>query len=140
MRKRIVVTGLGVISPLGNDVESFWGDLLAGKSGVEYITHYDTSEHKTKFAANVKGFDAAALFGAARGAPDGPICPICPGGDNAGCSRCGLEITDDNRDRIGCVIGSGIGGISTIFEQVQVFCRAWAIPGQPIPGADDDPG
>jgi 3-oxoacyl-[acyl-carrier-protein] synthase II len=121
MRKRIVITGLGVISPLGNDVDSFWGGLLAGKSGVDFITHYDTSEHKTKFAANVKDFDAAALFGAREARRIDRFAQFALAAAIQAVQDSGLEITDDNRDRIGCVIGSGVGGISTIFEQVQVF-------------------
>ena len=122
MRKRIVVTGLGVIGPLGNDVEIFWHGLLAGKSGVEYISHYDTSEHKTKFAANVKGFDAVALFGAREARHIDRFAQFALAAAMQAVQDSGLEITDDNRDRIGCVIGSGIGGISTIYEQVLVFC------------------
>jgi len=121
MRKRVVVTGLGAISPLGNDVDSFWGGLLAGKSGVDYITHYDTSEHKTKFAANVKGFDAAAMFGAREARRIDRFAQFALAASIQAVQDAGLEITDDNRDRIGCVIGSGVGGISTIFEQVYVF-------------------
>jgi 3-oxoacyl-[acyl-carrier-protein] synthase II len=121
MRKRVVITGLGVISPLGNDVESFWAGLLAGKSGVDYITHYDTSEHKTKFAANVKGFDAAALFGAREARRMDRFAQFALAAAIQAIQDAGLEITDHNRDRVGCVIGSGVGGISTIFEQVQVF-------------------
>ena len=63
MRRQVVVTGMGCISPLGNDVDSLWGNILAGKSGVGMITHYDTSDHKIKIAAQVKDFDPAALFG-----------------------------------------------------------------------------
>ncbi len=63
MAKRVVITGLGCISPLGNQVTDLWNNLLAGKSGVAPITHYDTSDYKTIFAAEVKDFDGAALFG-----------------------------------------------------------------------------
>jgi 3-oxoacyl-[acyl-carrier-protein] synthase II len=121
MRKRVVITGLGTISPLGNDVESLWQGLLAGKSGVDYITHYDTSEHKTKFAAQAKGFDAAALFGAREARRIDRFAQFALAAAIQAVQDSHLEITDDNRDRIGCVIGSGVGGISTIFEQVQVF-------------------
>lgn len=63
MRKRVVVTGLGCVSPLGNNVQETWSALLAGKSGAAPITSFDTGAHKTKFAAEVKGFDGAALLG-----------------------------------------------------------------------------
>ena len=63
MKRRVVVTGLGCVSPVGNNVEDTWQALLAGKSGAAPITSFDASTHKTKFAAEVKGFDPAALFG-----------------------------------------------------------------------------
>jgi 3-oxoacyl-[acyl-carrier-protein] synthase II len=64
MRNRVVITGLGCISPVGNDVSSMWSNIIAGKSGVGYITHYETERYKVKIAAEVKDFDGAALFGA----------------------------------------------------------------------------
>jgi 3-oxoacyl-(acyl-carrier-protein) synthase len=63
MRKRVVVTGLGCVSPVGNNVKDTWQALLAGKSGAAPITAFDASAHKTRFAAEVKGFDPVALFG-----------------------------------------------------------------------------
>ena len=63
MRRRVVVTGLGCISPLGNDGNSTWSNILAGVSGAGAISHFDTSDHKTKIAAEVKGFDGEELFG-----------------------------------------------------------------------------
>ena len=61
MRRRVVVTGFGCISPLGNDVESLWQGVQTGKSGVDFITHYDASQYKTRFAAEVKGFDGSVI-------------------------------------------------------------------------------
>jgi 3-oxoacyl-[acyl-carrier-protein] synthase II len=121
MRKRVVITGLGAISPLGNDVDSLWQGLIAGRSGVDYITHYDTSEHKTKFAALVKAFDGAALFGAREVRRIDRFAQFALAAAMQAVQDARLEISDGNRDRIGCVIGSGIGGISTLFEQVQVY-------------------
>lgn len=62
MKRRVVVTGLGCVSPVGNTVKETWNALLEGKSGVAPITLFDASTHKTKFAAEVKGFDPATLF------------------------------------------------------------------------------
>jgi 3-oxoacyl-[acyl-carrier-protein] synthase II len=121
MRKRVVVTGLGAISPLGNDVDSLWQGILAGKSGVDYITHYDTSDHKTKFAATVKGFDGSAMFGARDARRMDRFAQFALAASMQAVQDANLTIDDDNRDRIGCVIGSGVGGISTLFEQVQVL-------------------
>jgi 3-oxoacyl-[acyl-carrier-protein] synthase II len=121
MRKRVVVTGLGAISPLGIDVDSTWQGIVAGKSGVDYITHYDTSDHKTKFAAQVKGFDGAAMFGAREARRMDRFAQFALAAAFQAVQNANLPINDDNRDRIGCVIGSGVGGISTLFEQVQVY-------------------
>ena len=60
--KRVVITGMGAITPLGNSVDEFWRNIVAGKSGVGLITKFDTTNFKTKFAAEVKGFNAAAYF------------------------------------------------------------------------------
>jgi 3-oxoacyl-[acyl-carrier-protein] synthase II len=121
MRKRVVVTGLGAISPLGNDISSLWQGILAGKSGVDYITHYDTSDHKTKFAAEVKDFDGAAMFGARDARRMDRFAQFALAAAMQAVQDANLAINDDNRDRIGCVIGSGVGGINTLFEQVQVY-------------------
>ena len=64
MRTRVVITGMGCISPLGNDVETVWQNILAGKSGAGKITHFDASQHKVQIAAEVKGFDPTVWFGA----------------------------------------------------------------------------
>lgn len=61
--RRVVITGMGCISPVGNNVTETWKSLLEGRSGAAPITRFDTSQHKTRFAAEVKGFDAAAIFG-----------------------------------------------------------------------------
>ena len=66
MRKRVVITGLGCVSPVGNNVKETWDALLAGKSGAAPITGFDASNHKTKFAAEVKGFDALPFLGRAK--------------------------------------------------------------------------
>lgn len=121
MRRRVVVTGLGTISPLGNDVASTWKNLLAGRSGVDWITHYDAGEFKTRFAAEVKGFDGAALFGGREVRRMDRFTQFALAAAGQALAGSGLEITDANRDRVGVIVGSGIGGISTLMEQVAVF-------------------
>jgi len=116
-----VVTGLGCISPLGNDVSSLWGNLLAGKSGAGMITHYDASEHKTRIAAQVKDFDAVELFGKVEARRMDRFSQFALAAAQQAVASAGLTINDDNRDRIGVVIGTGIGGLGTLFEQVRVY-------------------
>lgn len=121
MRKRVVITGMGCISPLGNDVQTTWQNLLAGKSGVDTITHYDASEYKTRFAAEVKGFDGSDIFGSRDARRMDRFAQFAVATAQQAVDDAGLRITDDNRDDIGVVIGTGIGGLSTLFDQMQVF-------------------
>jgi 3-oxoacyl-[acyl-carrier-protein] synthase II len=121
MQKRIVITGLGCISPLGNDVQTTWSNILAGKSGVDYITQYDASEYKTQFAAEVKGFDSSEFFGPRDARRMDRFAQFAVVTAKQALDDASLEINDANRDRIGVVIGTGIGGLGTLFEQMQVF-------------------
>lgn len=121
MRKRVVVTGLGCISPLGNNLQATWDNLIAGKSGVGPITHYDTSDHKIKIAAEVKDFDGAALFGSRDSRRMDRTTQFSLASTIQAVEASGLVIDDSNRDRIGVVIGTGIGGLGTLFDQMHVF-------------------
>jgi 3-oxoacyl-[acyl-carrier-protein] synthase II len=121
MRKRVVITGSGCISPLGNDVPTLWENLVAGHSGVGPITHYDAGEYKTRIAAEVKGFDGVNLFGGREARRMDRFTQFALAAALQAVEDAGLTITDDNRDRIGVVVGSGIGGLGTLFEQFQVF-------------------
>ena len=121
MTQRVVVTGMGCISPVGNDVSTTWSNILAGRSGVGLITQYDASEFKCKIAAEVKGFDGAAHFGNREARRMDRFSQFAVATAQQAVRDAGLEITDSNRDRIGAIIGSGIGGIGTIFEQTRVF-------------------
>ena len=113
-RRRVVVTGLGMLSPLGNSVESSWQAALAGKSGIGPIEHMDVSAFSTRIGGSVRDFDVE-LYMAAKEARKLDLFI------QYGLAACiqaikdsGLEITDQNRDRIGVVMGSGIGGLTNI--------------------------
>jgi 3-oxoacyl-[acyl-carrier-protein] synthase II len=121
MRKRIVITGMGCISPLGNDVSTLWSNILAGKSGVGLITHYDTSRFKVKIGAQVKDFDAVALFGTRDARRMDRFVQFAVAAAFQAVKHAGLAITESIRDRIGVMIGTGIGGMNTLFEQMIVF-------------------
>ncbi len=111
MGRRVVITGLGAVTPLGNTVGEFWKALVEGKSGIDYITHFDTSNHTTKFAGEVKNFSTEgvidprelkrldlyvqyALVAAAEAVADA-----------------GVDFDKEDRDRVGVIVGSGIGGL-----------------------------
>jgi 3-oxoacyl-[acyl-carrier-protein] synthase II len=115
------VTGLGCISPVGNTVEETWQALLAGKSGAAYITHFDASRHKTKFAAEVKGFDGIALFGTREARKMDRFTQFAMAATLEALGQAEFSIDEANRDRVGVVIGSGIGGIGTLLKQVEVM-------------------
>jgi 3-oxoacyl-[acyl-carrier-protein] synthase II len=121
MHKRVVITGLGCISPLGNDVTSSWDSIREGRSGVGPITHYDTSQFKVKIAAEVKGFDGAALFGNREARRMDRFSQFGLAAAIQAVQDAGLVMEAEDRDRIGVMLGTGIGGMTTLFEQVQVF-------------------
>ena len=115
-KRRVVVTGLGVISPVGNNVPSAWAALLAGKSGVGPITRFDASALHCRIAGEVKGFDVTSVMSAKEARRLDTFIHYGVAAATEALRDCGLEVTDANRDRIGCVIGSGIGGLPMIEE------------------------
>jgi 3-oxoacyl-[acyl-carrier-protein] synthase II len=121
MRRRVVITGLGCISPLGSDVASMWNNLIAGHSGVGLITSYDASDFKTRIAAEVTDFDGAALFGIKEARHMDRFTQFGLAASLQAVASAQLPITDDTRDRIGVVIGSGIGGLATIVENMRLL-------------------
>lgn len=120
-RKRVVITGLGTISPLGNTVRETWENLIAGHSGVAPITHFDASEFLTRFAAEVKGFDPVAHLGAKLARRVDRFTQFAIVATKQAIEHAKLVITETNRDRIGAIIGSGIGGIGTILDELRKF-------------------
>lgn len=121
MHKRVVVTGLGCISPLGNDVSTTWQNILAGKSGAGPITRYDSSEFKVQIAAEVKDFDPKALFGHKDARRMDRFTQFGLAVAEQARQHANLQITDENRDRMGAIIGTGIGGIGTLGDQMIIY-------------------
>jgi 3-oxoacyl-[acyl-carrier-protein] synthase II len=122
MKKRVVITGLGVISPVGNDVPSFWESLKAGKSGVGPITGFDASAFDSRIAAEVKNFDPTqhgiSLKEIKRTAK---FVQYAVAAAKQAIESSGLVLDKEDRDRIGVVIGSGIGSLHTIEEEHKVL-------------------
>jgi 3-oxoacyl-[acyl-carrier-protein] synthase II len=121
MRKRVVITGMGCVSPLGNDLSTLWSNILAGRSGVGLITHYDTSRFEVKIGAEVKDFDGVALFGARDARRMDRFVQFALAAALQAIKDANLVITESNRDRIGVMLGTGIGGMNTLFQQMEVF-------------------
>lgn len=115
-KRRVVVTGLGMLSPVGNTVESTWKALLAGQSGISLIDHFDTSAYATKFAGLVKDFNCDDIISRKE---QRKMDAFIQYGIVAGVQAMqdsGLEVTEENASRIGAAIGSGIGGLGLIEE------------------------
>ncbi len=121
MQNKVVITGMGCISPLGSSVDAMWKNIVAGKSGVTRISHYDPSEFDCQIAAEVKDFDPAVYFGSREARRMDRFAQFALAAARQAFQHACLVVTDANRDRIGAVIGTGIGGIGTLFEQIKVF-------------------
>ena len=121
MKNRVVVTGIGIVSPLGLDRQSTWHNLVAGKSGVAPITSFDTEGYRTTIAAEVKGFDAAAFVGRKEARRMDRFVQLGAVAALEAVEHAGLKVTADNCTRVSVMIASGIGGIITLSEQVGVL-------------------
>jgi len=121
MRKRVVITGLGCVSPLGQSVRETWEGVLSGKSGAGPITHFDASSHKTRFAAEVKGFDGIGRFGAREARKMDRFVQFAVAAADEAMNQAELKIDDSNRDSTGIIVGTGIGGIGTMMSNYEVL-------------------
>jgi len=121
MNTRIVITGMGCISPLGHDVAATWESILAGRSGAGPITAFDASKHETRIAAEVKNFDPAPRFGRKETRRMDRYTQFAVAATAEALADAHLNITEDNRDRIGVFIGTGIGGIGTLLSEAEVY-------------------
>jgi 3-oxoacyl-[acyl-carrier-protein] synthase II len=115
--RRVVVTGLGAVTPLGNTVPEFWANVIAGKSGVREITLFDASGMPTRIAAEVRGFEPGELIGKKEARRMDRFAQFAFVAAREAVADATLAITDDNRDRIGVIFASGIGGILTLEDQ-----------------------
>jgi 3-oxoacyl-[acyl-carrier-protein] synthase II len=116
-QRRVVVTGLGAVTPLGNDTETYWQGLLSGRSGVGVGTDFDCSAIGTRIAAQVKGFEPEKYLDRKEAKRMDRFVQLAVAAAKMAQADAGLDITDANRARVGVYIGSGIGGIATFEEQ-----------------------
>jgi 3-oxoacyl-[acyl-carrier-protein] synthase II len=112
---------MGCLSPVGNNVNDTWESILAGKSGAGMITRFDASRHKTRFAAEVKGFDPVTLFSMREARKMDRFTQFAVAVAMEALEQSSLKIDESNRDRVGVVIGTGIGGIGTMLDQAEVL-------------------
>ena len=117
MKRRVVITGMGTVNPLGNDVEATWNAVKAGKCGIGPITHFDTSDLIVKLAWEVKNFDAAEVLGPKEARRMDVYTQYACAAAKEAFEDSGLQMEKENADRVGCIVSSGIGGLSTIAEE-----------------------
>ena len=126
LARRVVITGIGAVTPLGNSAPEFWSNVLAGKSGVGEITLFDASNLPTRFAAEVRNFDASEIFGKKDARKMDRFAQFALAAAQQAVADSGLQITDENRNDIGAIMGSGIGGILTIENQHRLMLEQGA--------------
>lgn len=115
--ERVVITGMGVISPLGNTVESFWDRLIKGESGISRIDTFDVSRQKSKIAGLVRDFDADALLGRKEARRMDRYCQFALAAAKQALEDSRISLEEVDRERLGIYVGSGVGGIQTLLEQ-----------------------
>lgn len=113
-KRRVVVTGLGILSPVGNDVDTAWDNIRSGRSGIGAITHFDASSFPTRIAGEVRDFDPTSVVPAKDVKKMDPFIYYGIAASIQAMQDSGLVVDDSNAERIGCAIGAGIGGIYTI--------------------------
>lgn len=113
-RKRVVVTGLGIVSAVGHNLKETWDNILAGKSGIRPITHFDASAFATQISASVKDFDVSPFLEEKDARKMDTFLQYGMAAGVQAMEDSGLEVTDANAARIGCIVGSGIGGLGNI--------------------------
>ena len=122
--RRVVITGLGAVTPLGNNVPALWASLVAGQCGIEKITHFDPSAFDTQIAAEVKDFSAAQSFPSPKEARRADrFTQFGVTAAHQALLDSGLDLQKANRDEIGVFIGSGIGGLATTEEQHKILLQ-----------------
>lgn len=119
--KRVVVTGLGCVTPVGNNVEEAWNNILAGKSGAAPITHFDPSAFKTHFACEVKDFKVTDYIDRKEARKMDPYCQYSLAAATQAVDDSGMDLETIDKNRVGVVMGVGIGGMKTFEEEVSNY-------------------
>lgn len=115
--RRVVVTGVGAFTPVGKNTSEFWDGLIAGKSGVRPITHFDTSDLPTKFAGQIENYNPEDYFDRKEARRLDPVTQYAVITSDEAVKDSGIDLNTVNKDRIGVMIGTGIGGMTTFYEQ-----------------------
>lgn len=125
-KKRVVITGLGAVTPLGNSAEATWENAVAGKNGVTEVTRVDMSSFSAKVAGEVKDFDPVDFIDKKEARKMDRFTHFAVAAARMAIEDAGLKVTEENAERVGVWIGSGIGGMGTFEEQVRLFDKKGA--------------
>ncbi|CAG7839041.1 beta-ketoacyl-ACP synthase II [Clostridium haemolyticum] len=117
MKNRVVITGIGAITPIGNDVNTFWNSIKDGKCGIDKITAFDTTNYKAKLAAEVKDFEVTNYIDKREARRLDKFCHFALAAADEAMRDSGLNEDNVDKERMGVIVGSGVGGIATIEEQ-----------------------
>lgn len=117
MKRRVVVTGMGAVTPIGNTVEEYWENIKKSKVGIGQITKFDTSQFKVKLAAEVKNFDAKNVLGMKQARRMDPFSQFAVAAAKEAYTQSGLDLSKEDPYEIGVIVGSGIGGLQTIEKE-----------------------
>ena len=126
--KRVVVTGLGALTPLGNSLSEFWEGLVSGKSGAAPISYFDTSEFKTKFACELKNYDPLNYFDRKEARKQDKFCQYAMIASDEAIIDSNINLEKINLDRSGVIWGAGIGGLETFQNEIINFTENKKIP------------
>ena len=118
---RVVVTGMGILCPLGLDLATTWEGLINGKSGIDYITLFDPEPCETKFAGEVRGFEPTDYVSRKEARHMDRFAQLAVAASFQAVKHAGIQINATNQDNIGVIVGSGIGGLTTLFEQTKIM-------------------
>jgi 3-oxoacyl-[acyl-carrier-protein] synthase II len=119
--RRVVVTGMGMLSPVGNNVKTSWENILAGKSGIGPIESFDISDFAVRFGGSVKDFDVSSIMSSKDARKMDPFIHYGIGAAIEAVEDSGLQVSEENAERIGVAIGSGIGGLHTIEKNYEAY-------------------
>ena len=119
MKRRVVVTGLGAVTPIGNNVETFWNGIKEGKVGIGPITKFDTADYKVKIAAEVKGFLAKEYMDFKAAKRMELFSQYAVAAAKEACADAGLEMEKEDPYRVGVIVGSGIGSLATVEKEYE---------------------
>jgi len=126
--KRVVVTGIGALTPIGNNVPDYWNALLAGVSGADFIKSFDTTKFKTKFACEIKNFSAEVVFGKKEVRKMDPFVHYAMVATDEAVKDSNLDFPHLDTNRIGVIWGAGIGGLKTFLDEVSAFAKGDGTP------------